>query len=498
MSVAIFFIKLGILLFLAKLLEDILKKFRLSGFIGAILAGIILGPSTLGFIDLAKDEIIQPFLLLGLNLLLFLAGVEELGEIRFKIAGFKGSACSILGYITSTLLLSLTLTLILHYEFKVSLIIGIIMSIISVGPIIKGLIESGQISSPTGIKILVYALIFEILGIVAFNIVALRFSILGFITTILLLVLIYVMGEKMFERFLAIIETRFFVPEALFAFIIALILVVSYLAEVLGFTSAIISLLLGIVASEYLKERPDYLEKLKAITYGFFEPLFFAGIGLMMLDINLKILAYSLLYIIPLIAVRYTFGILMIGERRSTLSLMAKGGIDMALALTAIETGLISEEAYSTIILASIILASISSIAFRTPIISRPKRAWKISLKELINEEAWAYSHNTILECLEKIKRYGAIIVTDSERRPVGYLLANDLIMLSPKAYPHIRVYEIMHWPPVILRSDETIRDVIKRIHLIELPLIAVVDDKGRLIGVIFLSDILKVWCKCY
>ena len=70
--------------------------------------------------------------------------------------------------------------------------------------------------------------------------------------------------------------------------------------------------------------------------------------------------------------------------------------------------------------------------------------------------------------------------------------------MLSPKAYPHIRIYEIMHWPPIILRSSETIRDVIKRIHLIELPLIAVVDDKGRLIGVIFLSDILKVWCKYY
>lgn len=68
---------IGIMLVAAKLMEAGFSRLGLTPFVGAIVAGIILGRGVLGIIQL--NSIISFVTSLGIVFLLFLAGAEEFG-----------------------------------------------------------------------------------------------------------------------------------------------------------------------------------------------------------------------------------------------------------------------------------------------------------------------------------------------------------------------------------------------------------------------------------
>jgi len=72
----------GLLLLLAKFMEDLFKRFGLPGFVGSVLAGIALGRAGLDLIDPLEMREILLLISLGISFLLFLAGLEELPTLN--------------------------------------------------------------------------------------------------------------------------------------------------------------------------------------------------------------------------------------------------------------------------------------------------------------------------------------------------------------------------------------------------------------------------------
>jgi Kef-type K+ transport system membrane component KefB len=80
--------------FAAPFLLGLTPRLRLPSVVFEIVAGIIIGPSVLGWVEV--DETISVLALMGLAILLFLAGLEiDFGRLRGRLLGLpcSGGAC---------------------------------------------------------------------------------------------------------------------------------------------------------------------------------------------------------------------------------------------------------------------------------------------------------------------------------------------------------------------------------------------------------------------
>lgn len=93
-----FLLDLAIILLSTKLLGLLFQKFKLPQVIGALLAGILIGPAVFGIVQ--KSELITALSEIGVILLMFLAGVET--DIQeFKKAGTASFVIALMGGIHS-------------------------------------------------------------------------------------------------------------------------------------------------------------------------------------------------------------------------------------------------------------------------------------------------------------------------------------------------------------------------------------------------------------
>ncbi len=331
---ALLAVYVGLVLLTAKVLEDLVRRAGLPGFIGAILAGFILGPAGL---NIVREEYVSKMgllLTLGIDFLLFLAGAEELSRIRGGLRGRDTAiTATLLGLTTFTVAATLHLIYRGSLESTPLIAYGLVMAIVSLGPLIHALIETGLISSKEGATVVKVGVLAEAGGIILFNMVYGGFNLYSMIATPLFFAAIYVFGRRLLTRLLYLVEDVVSAKEAPFAVIVALVLTASYLAELIGFNAAVTALLLGLFASSYLEERPAYMERLRAFTFGFFEPLFFAGIGLKVPRLDPATLSLTLLIAgvtaLPKLVTVAAWGLMPAG-----LAVLAKGGVDAALLLT--------------------------------------------------------------------------------------------------------------------------------------------------------------------
>lgn len=497
---------LGLILFLAKIGEDISKRAGLPSYLGAIIAGLLIGPAFLNFVNPRETPHLQLFVILGIDFLLFIAGAEELSEIfseKLKIKDLLEGFYLLFG---TTIATSITL-----YTFGLSTImqsigIGIVMGIISVGPMIKVMIETGELSKPQSLRMVKIALLAEIIGILLFN--GLKENIVNLLVTIpitfILVLVLYISGKKVLPRFLHAVEHVAWAGEASFASIVALILTTGYLAELLGFNSAVVSLMLGVFASTYLKERPDYMEKLKAFTYGFFEPLFFAGIGLYVESITHRALFIAMLLITISALTKIFVGKMIFRDRSKQLFLLlSKGGVDAALLASMINirnTGLqITNELYSGGILAITTLALLSVLPLRssTPrLTSSNKSFWGQKVKNLTLQPIYATLEDDLGKIATLLTEYPSVVVV-KDGRPMGYITQSDLIYISPEVMDRLKLASLEPFKPVpIVRENSTVFEALQKIHDAEANVIAVVDENGQIRGVLYASQILNTFIK--
>ncbi|HAT4308850.1 TPA: cation:proton antiporter [Clostridium perfringens] len=281
-----FLFDLALILISTKLFGLITKKVKMPQVVGALLAGVILGPAVLNV--LSETEFIQKLAELGVIVLMFTAGLEtdinqlkKTGKASFIIA-VLGVIIPLAGgfFIASIFNKGNDVNTILQNVF-----IGIILTATSVSITVETLKEMGKLSTRAGNAILGAAIIDDILGIIALTITtSLADPSINVIIVLAKIVMFFIFAGlsgylfhwafiKLDERYQR--DLRRFV---IIAFVFCLLL--SFSAEeffgVADITGAFIA---GLVISD--SNRSKYLNsRFETLSYMLLSPIFFASIGI--------------------------------------------------------------------------------------------------------------------------------------------------------------------------------------------------------------------------
>jgi len=252
-----------------------------------ILLGIVIGPHVLGWVSI--DTPIQVMSLLGLAFLLLLAGFEvDYERFRGRLLGVTA-----LGYAMS-FGLALLIGLALHAGglVKSPLLVGIVLSATSLGIVIPVLKDAGQISTPFGQLVAAGASIAEIATIILLSLffsreaggIGVKLLLLGLFGLFVLAVAVVVFGAEHSMRIsgtLVRLQDTTAQIRIRGAFLLLAVFVV--LAERLGLEAILGAFLAGAILKlldrDEMLTHPEFRQKLEAVGYGVFVPVFFVATG---------------------------------------------------------------------------------------------------------------------------------------------------------------------------------------------------------------------------
>lgn len=285
-----YLLDIALILISTKLLGLLTKKIQLPQVVGALLAGVVLGPALLNILH--ETNFITQMAELGVIILMFSAGLEtDIKELKntgfasFIIALF-GVLVPVIGgfavaYFFNTPAIAGGNTNI----FLQNIFIGIILTATSVSITVETLKELGKISTRAGNAILGAALIDDIIGIIGVTvIIGLSGSEVSIgvvlIKIVLYFVLACIVGFIFYHVFCKWVSKynknmRRFVVVA-FSFC----LLMSFVAErYFGISDITGAFLAGLIISN--SERTGYISnRFETLSYMLLSPIFFASIGI--------------------------------------------------------------------------------------------------------------------------------------------------------------------------------------------------------------------------
>lgn len=305
-----FLFDIAIILLSTKALGVLTKKFKMPQVVGALLAGIILGPAMLDVLH--ETEFIQQMAALGVIVLMFTAGLEtDINEL--KKTGKASALIACLGVI-----IPLIGGFVVAYIFNrgelshastsallQNIFIGVILTATSVSITVETLKELGKLNTRAGNTILGAALIDDILGIIALTIITsvadpnvnIGIVLLKIVLFFIFSAAVGVLFYKLFKLWMARYhkDMRRFV---IASFVLCLLL--AFAAEeffgVADITGAFIA---GLIISN--TERTKYINaRFETLSYILLSPIFFASIGIKVeiTEMNSAIVAFTTILLI--------------------------------------------------------------------------------------------------------------------------------------------------------------------------------------------------------
>ena len=271
----------------APLALGLFPRIRLPAIVLEIVLGILIGPQVLGWVSI--DTPIQVLSLLGLAFLLLLAGLEVEYE-RFRGRLLRLTA---LGYAIS-FGLALLIGLGLHAGglVKSPLLIAIALSATSLGIVTPVLKDAGQVGTPFGQLVVAGASIAEIATIVLLSLffsgeatgIGAKLVLLGLFALFVIAVGLAVLGAEQSMRISAtLLRLQDTTAEIRIRGSFLLLAVFVVLAERLGLEAILGAFLVGaivkLVDRDQTLTHPQFRQKLEAVGYGVFVPVFFVATG---------------------------------------------------------------------------------------------------------------------------------------------------------------------------------------------------------------------------
>jgi Kef-type K+ transport system membrane component KefB len=273
--------------FLAPFLLGLAPQVRLPSVVFEIVAGIVIGPSVLGWVEV--DQTIEVLALIGLALLLFLAGLEiDFGELHGRLLrlAFLGWALSFGIAVVVALLLSATGLV------ETPLLVAIILSATSLGVIVPVLKDVGELNSRFGQLVLAAASIADFGGVILLSLffsgesgpgstAILLTAFLGLLAVTFLVIRAAERSNRVGEDLLRLQDSS-----AQIRVRAALLLMIAFvaLAEGLGLELILGSFAAGALLSLLDRDRrlthPNFRTKLEAMGFGLFIPVFFVTSGI--------------------------------------------------------------------------------------------------------------------------------------------------------------------------------------------------------------------------
>jgi len=385
------FIPLLSVVVLAFLVPIILARFRkIPVVVGEILAGIIIGPSVLGWVH-TEDPTLEILAEIGFAFLMFLSGLEIDFSILFA-ASKPGQDRKKSPILLAGLSFLLTVTFAAGIGFwltnagfvKDPWMMTLILSTTSLGIVVPVLKEKKMSASGLGQTILLSALLADFLTMFFITVyIAIRST--GLSLNILLIgllfipvVLLYQFGQRHLRRPIVqkFIEdladaTSQLKVRGAFALMIAFVV----MAELIG-AELILGAFLGGVLASLLSESSDekIRHKLDAIGFGFFVPLFFVYVGVQF-DLQAFLDSREAWVLLPILLVA-AFSIKIISvlvfkfayswreSISSGLLLSARLSLIIAASAIGVRLGAISEATNAAIILVAALTAMFAPLGF--------------------------------------------------------------------------------------------------------------------------------------
>ncbi len=281
-----FLLSIAIIILSTKFLGGISQKVNMPQVVGALIAGVLLGPSVLGLV--VESDFLVKTSEIGVILLMFMAGLDtDINEIKknsvsFVVIAAFGVIVPLIGGFVAY-----------YYYFHVSssdfnqvlqaVFMGVILTATSVSITVEALREMGKLNGRVGSAILGAAVIDDIMGIVILTIVTSLKDPSISITSIIIKIIVYCLLMTVLA--ILIKKAKPFIDKLrdkrrVSIYVFAACIIVSYISEqFFGIADITGAYLLGLFFS-HLEVKSDIARKMIVPSYLFFSPIFFASIGI--------------------------------------------------------------------------------------------------------------------------------------------------------------------------------------------------------------------------
>ena len=380
-GVADVLVDLFVLLVAAKIGDEIFKRIGQPTIIGEILAGVLVGPALLGWVEVG--ETVEVFAELGAIFLLFWVGLEtKLDDLRDvgRTAGLVGVLGVVLPFVGGA-----GLAVALGQETAVVLFAGAALVATSVGITSAVLDNLGIVTAPAGRTILGAAVVDDILAMLILGVAVgiaggggADYASLAVSTGLSVLFVAFVAlgGTRFMQRRPGILKEPRFSESPLLPAVILCLGLAAFSAKI-GLAAIIGAFLAGMVVAETREQHP--IEEEVAPLYAFFPPFFFAFIGLQLVPgkyADGRTLALLIAFTAVAVVTKFAgawLGARSLGAREARIvgiGMVPRGEVGIVIAGVAIAEGAVDDEFFAIVVGMSIITTLIAPLALRA--MSRP------------------------------------------------------------------------------------------------------------------------------
>jgi Na+:H+ antiporter len=367
---------LFLVLLAAKLGDEVFKRIGQPAIVGEILAGVLIGPSLLGWVE--PGEVLEVFSELGVVFLLFWVGLEtRLSEMRAvgRIAATVGGAGVVLPFLGG-----IGLGIVLGESTETSVFLGAALAATSAGITSATFLDLGIARSAAARTVLGAAVVDDILALILLS-VAVGMAAdggvdIGSIALSLALAIAFVAffalgGTQLLQRRPQLLDAPRFAESPLLPAVILCLGLAAFSAQI-GLAALIGAFLAGMIVAE-TKDQNAIEEEVKPL-YAFFPPFFFAFIGIE-LDLDSLLGGHALLLLVTITALAIVTKLIPaylaargLGREQARIvgvGMVPRGEVGIVVASIGAAEGVVDPELFGVVVGMSILTTLLAPFALR-------------------------------------------------------------------------------------------------------------------------------------
>jgi Kef-type K+ transport system membrane component KefB len=367
-----------------------------SAVVGIILAGIVVGPSLLDWVN--YTSFVSTMANLGAIVMLFTIGLEfeikEIAKVKYLIIAIFGVLVPVIGgfFVAEAF----------DFDFKASIFIGTALTATSIAITANVLREMGKLQTEAAKAIIGAAVIDDILGLMALSVseglvsgdIAITPILFALGKAVAFIVLGWLLGQFVLRKLVVRLDkTKIgnMYPESIFIFTMMIAFLYAMAAEFVGLSGIVGSFLAGasfakvaLGSGKIFKEGAHHLQII-------FASIFFISLGVIF---DIHALTWNLVLfiaILTLVALLTKFigcgvpaklaGLSWNDSTIIGLGMAPRGEVAMIVALIGLNQGLINQGAYASLILMSLLTTVIPPLLFRNLLFKAKKTKRKTTVK---------------------------------------------------------------------------------------------------------------------
>lgn len=387
-----FLLFVAIILLSTKIFSLLSQKVNMPQVVGALLVGVLLGPSCLNILH--ETDFLTKSAEIGVIFLMFLAGLDT----DFDDLKATGKSSMIIAFVGVLIPLGsgfLTYYLFFHGQrpdtmiFLESAFVGIVLTATSVSITVETLREMGKLKGKMGTSILGAAIIDDILGIIALTVIT-SFTVPGVdIMVVLLKILLFfvfiaVCGFFVFRLFRKL-EIVYGTKRRVAIYAVAFCLLLSYISEVyFGVADITGAYFAGLILCNVTETKSYIASKINITSYMFFTPIFFASIGIktVITGMSQELILFTLALLIVAILSKIVgcglgakiCGFSNMNSLAIGVGMISRGEVALIVAQKGEQAGLISPTLFPAIVLVVIVTTLITPILLKAVVYMKEQK----------------------------------------------------------------------------------------------------------------------------